>query len=46
MNGQGASATLSEREVEFLRYLAAHPGRAIARDELLEPRVARLPAPA
>ena len=32
---QGASATLSEREVELLRYLAAHPGRAIARDELL-----------
>ncbi len=31
----GVQATLSEREVELLRYLAAHPGRAIARDELL-----------
>lgn len=31
----GAPATLSEREVELLRYLAAHPGRAISRDELL-----------
>lgn len=26
---------LSQREVELLRYLANHPGRAIARDELL-----------
>ena len=26
---------LSEREVELLRYLSSHPGRAISRDELL-----------
>lgn len=38
----GEPATLSPREVEFLRYLAAHPGRAIAREELLG-RVWRLP---
>jgi DNA-binding response OmpR family regulator len=31
----GAATTLSEREAELLRYLAAHPGRAISRDELL-----------
>lgn len=31
----GAPATLSEREAELLRYLAAHAGRAISRDELL-----------
>lgn len=31
----GQRADLSEREVELLRYLAAHPGRAISRDEIL-----------
>jgi DNA-binding response OmpR family regulator len=31
----GQRAELSEREVELLRYLAAHHGRAIARDEIL-----------
>ncbi len=31
----GASTTLSEREMELLRYFAAHPDRAISRDELL-----------
>jgi DNA-binding response OmpR family regulator len=32
----GSRAELSEREVELLRYLAEHSGRAIAREELLE----------
>lgn len=31
----GGRAELSEKEVELLRYLAAHSGRAISRDELL-----------
>jgi DNA-binding response OmpR family regulator len=31
----GQRTELSEREVELLRYLAAHPGRAISRDEIL-----------
>jgi DNA-binding response OmpR family regulator len=31
----GERAELSEREVELLRYLASHPGRAISRDEIL-----------
>ncbi|MEN6457449.1 MAG: response regulator transcription factor [Thermoguttaceae bacterium] len=31
----GVRVELSEREAELLRYLAANPGRAIARDELL-----------
>ena len=31
----GQRCELSEREVELLRYLAAHPGRAISRDEIL-----------
>ncbi|HTI70033.1 MAG TPA: response regulator transcription factor [Candidatus Limnocylindria bacterium] len=37
----GVRVELSEREVDVLRYLAAHPGRAISRDELLQ-RVWRL----
>jgi DNA-binding response OmpR family regulator len=37
----GGRAELSEREVELLRYLASHAGRAISRDELLQ-RVWRL----
>jgi DNA-binding response OmpR family regulator len=37
----GKREELSEREAELLRYLAAHAGRAIARDEILE-RVWRL----
>jgi DNA-binding response OmpR family regulator len=39
----GATAELSEREVELLRYLARNAGRTVSRDELLE-RVWRLPA--
>ncbi len=31
----GSRAELSEREVELLRYLASHPGRALSRDEIL-----------
>jgi DNA-binding response OmpR family regulator len=31
----GERAELSEREAELLRYLAANPGRAISRDEIL-----------
>ena len=31
----GTRVDLSEKEVELLRYLASHPGRAISRDELL-----------
>ena len=31
----GSTQELSEREVEILRYLAANPGRAISREELL-----------
>jgi len=31
----GARVELSEKEVELLRYLASHAGRAISRDELL-----------
>ncbi|MBN2507700.1 MAG: response regulator transcription factor [Verrucomicrobia bacterium] len=37
----GQRSELSEREVELLRYLAANPGRAISRDEILQ-RVWRL----
>jgi DNA-binding response OmpR family regulator len=37
----GHRAELSEREVELLRYLASHAGRAIAREEILQ-RVWRL----
>jgi DNA-binding response OmpR family regulator len=37
----GQRAELSEREIELLRYLAAHAGRAISRDEILR-RVWRL----
>ena len=37
----GDRTELSEREVELLRYLAAHAGRAISRDEILQ-RVWRL----
>ncbi|MGI8603012.1 MAG: response regulator transcription factor [Verrucomicrobiales bacterium] len=37
----GARDELSEREAELLRYLAAHRGRAISREEILE-RVWRL----
>jgi DNA-binding response OmpR family regulator len=37
----GRRAELSEREVQVLRYLASHPGRAISRDEILR-RVWRL----
>jgi len=37
----GQRSELSEREVELLRYLAAHSGRAISRDEILT-RVWRL----
>jgi DNA-binding response OmpR family regulator len=37
----GQRAELSEREVDLLRYLAAHAGRAISRDEILQ-RVWRL----
>lgn len=32
----GGRSELSEKEVELLRYLAAHAGRAISRDELLQ----------
>jgi DNA-binding response OmpR family regulator len=39
----GGREELSERELELLRYLAANPGRAVSREELLE-RVWRLPA--
>ncbi len=31
----GATAELSEREVELLRYLASHSGRVLAREEIL-----------
>jgi DNA-binding response OmpR family regulator len=31
----GDRCELSEREVELLRYLASHPGRALSRDEIL-----------
>jgi DNA-binding response OmpR family regulator len=31
----GSRCELSEREVDLLRYLASHPGRAISREELL-----------
>ncbi len=37
----GSRVALSVREVELLRYLAAHPGRAISREEILR-RVWRL----
>jgi len=37
----GGRCELSEREVELLRYLASHPGRALSRDEILA-RVWRL----
>lgn len=33
--GDGATALLTEREAALLEYLAANPGRAISRDELL-----------
>jgi len=39
----GSREELSEREIALLRYLAANPGRAVSRDELLE-RVWRLPS--
>lgn len=39
----GSREELSEKERELLRYLAANPGRAISRDELLE-RVWRIDA--
>ncbi len=32
----GARTELSEKEAELLRYLVAHPGRVVARDELLQ----------
>jgi DNA-binding response OmpR family regulator len=32
----GARRTLTEREAEVIGYLAAHPGRAVSRDELLQ----------
>ncbi|MDX1681709.1 MAG: response regulator transcription factor [Phycisphaeraceae bacterium] len=32
----GRRTGLSEREAELMRYLASHPGRAIAREELLQ----------
>lgn len=38
----GAREELSEKELELLQYLAANPGRAISRDELMT-RVWRLP---
>jgi DNA-binding response OmpR family regulator len=31
----GGRSSLSEREVELLRYLSANPGRAVSRDEIL-----------
>src|SRR6266542_5473714 len=34
-HANGQRCELSEREVQLLRYLAAHPGRAISRDEIL-----------
>ncbi len=37
----GERHELSEREIQLLRYLAAHPGRAISRDEIIS-RVWRL----
>jgi DNA-binding response OmpR family regulator len=37
----GKRSELSEREIELLRYLASHAGRAISRDEILQ-RVWRL----
>jgi DNA-binding response OmpR family regulator len=37
----GGRCELSDREVELLRYLASHPGRALSRDEILA-RVWRL----
>jgi DNA-binding response OmpR family regulator len=37
----GSRVELSEREVELLRYLAAHPGRAVSREEIIA-RVWRL----
>jgi DNA-binding response OmpR family regulator len=41
----GSREPLSEREIAVLRYLAAHPGRALSREEILL-RVWRLPASA
>ena len=41
----GTREPLSEREIAVLRYLAAHPGRALSREEILL-RVWRLPASA
>ncbi len=41
LHADGARRELSTREVELLRYLAAHAGRAVSRDELLA-RVWRL----
>jgi DNA-binding response OmpR family regulator len=32
----GPEQTLTEREYDLLRYLAAHPGRVISRDEILQ----------
>ena len=34
-HANGQRSELSEREVQLLRYLAAHRGRAISRDEIL-----------
>ena len=39
----GERVELSEREIELLRYLAANPGRAISREEILS-RVWRMNA--
>jgi len=43
LHGNGKRVALSEREVELLRYLASHAGRAISREEILQ-RVWRLDA--
>ena len=44
-HSDGTRDPLSEREIAVLRYLAAHPGRALSRGEILL-RVWRLPASA
>ncbi|MCE9637420.1 MAG: response regulator transcription factor [Planctomycetes bacterium] len=36
VRGDGARATMSEREADVLRYLASAAGRVVSRDELLE----------
>ena len=43
LHANGKRVALSEREVELLRYLASHAGRAISREEILQ-RVWRLDA--